>query len=67
VTLDAGHLLTVDGQTYLVAPRGTTQRVKNIRVAGGGELRVGRRTASAKAEQKTARDLARARTQVPAS
>jgi len=37
------NLLTVDGQTYLVAPRGTTQWVKNIRVAGGGELRVGRR------------------------
>ena len=37
------NLLTVDGQTYLVAPRGTTQWVKNIRVAGGGELCVGRR------------------------
>jgi deazaflavin-dependent oxidoreductase (nitroreductase family) len=37
------NLLTVDGQTYLLAPRGTTQWVKNIRVAGGGELRVGRR------------------------
>jgi len=37
------NLLTVGGQTYLVAPRGTTQWVRNIRVAGGGELRVGRR------------------------
>jgi len=37
------NLLTVDGQRYLVAPRGTTQWVRNIRVAGGGELRVGRR------------------------
>jgi len=37
------NLLTLDGQTYLVAPRGTTQWVRNIRVAGGGELRVGRR------------------------
>ena len=35
------NLLTVGGQTYLVAPRGTTQWVRNIRVAGGGELRVG--------------------------
>jgi deazaflavin-dependent oxidoreductase (nitroreductase family) len=37
------NLLTVDGQKYLVAPRGITQWVRNIRVAGGGELRVGRR------------------------
>jgi deazaflavin-dependent oxidoreductase (nitroreductase family) len=37
------NLLTVGGQTYLVAPRGTTQWVRNIRVVGGGELRVGRR------------------------
>jgi deazaflavin-dependent oxidoreductase (nitroreductase family) len=38
------NLLTVDGQRYLVAPRGQTQWVRNIRVAGTGELRVGRRT-----------------------
>lgn len=37
------NLLTVDGQRYLVAPRGHTQWVRNIRVAGGGELRLGRR------------------------
>ena len=37
------NLLTVAGGTYLVAPRGTTQWVRNIRAAGGGELRVGRR------------------------
>ena len=37
------NLLTVGDQTYLVAPRGTTQWVRNIRAAGGGELRVGRR------------------------
>ena len=36
------NLLTVDGVQYLVAPRGTTQWVRNLRVAGGGELRVGR-------------------------
>jgi deazaflavin-dependent oxidoreductase (nitroreductase family) len=35
--------LTQDGQRYLVAPRGHTQWVRNMRVAGGGELRVGRR------------------------
>ncbi len=37
------NLLTVDGQRYIVAPRGQTQWVRNIRVAGGGELRLGRR------------------------
>jgi deazaflavin-dependent oxidoreductase (nitroreductase family) len=37
------NLLTLDGDTYLVAPRGQTQWVRNLRVAGGGELRVGRR------------------------
>jgi deazaflavin-dependent oxidoreductase (nitroreductase family) len=37
------NLLTVDGVRYLVAPRGNTQWVRNLRVAGGGELRVGRR------------------------
>lgn len=37
------NLLTVDGTTYLVAPRGHTQWVRNLRAAGDGELRVGRR------------------------
>jgi len=37
------NLLTVDGERYLVAPRGATQWVRNLRAAGGGELRVGRR------------------------
>lgn len=32
-----------DGARYLVAPRGQTHWVRNIRVAGGGELRLGRR------------------------
>lgn len=35
--------LTIDGQTYLVAPRGVTEWVRNIRVAGGGELQLGRK------------------------
>jgi deazaflavin-dependent oxidoreductase (nitroreductase family) len=35
--------LTYEGNMYLVAPRGHTQWVKNMRVAGGGELHVGRR------------------------
>jgi hypothetical protein len=38
------NLLTVDGVDHLVAPRGVTQWVRNLRVAGTGELRVGRRT-----------------------
>ena len=40
------NLLELDGQRYLVAPRGNTQWVRNLRAAGGGELRVGRRTES---------------------
>jgi deazaflavin-dependent oxidoreductase (nitroreductase family) len=35
--------LTVDGTRYLVAPRGNTQWVRNLRAAGEGELRIGRR------------------------
>jgi deazaflavin-dependent oxidoreductase (nitroreductase family) len=37
------NLLMHEGSRYLVAPRGETQWVRNVRVAGGGELRVGRR------------------------
>jgi deazaflavin-dependent oxidoreductase (nitroreductase family) len=37
------NLLRFDGADYLVAPRGQTQWVRNIRVAGGGRLRLGRR------------------------
>ena len=37
------NLLTLDDTQYLVAPRGQTQWVRNLRVAGEGELRVGRR------------------------
>jgi len=36
--------LTLDGTRYLVAPRGNTQWVRNLRAVGTGELRVGRRT-----------------------
>jgi deazaflavin-dependent oxidoreductase (nitroreductase family) len=35
------NLLNHEGQRYLVAPRGDTQWSRNIRVAGGGELRLG--------------------------
>lgn len=37
------NLLTYEGERYLVAPRGETQWVRNLRVAGEGELRLGRR------------------------
>ena len=35
------NLLVLDGQRYLVAPRGQTQWVRNLRVAGTGELMLG--------------------------
>ena len=35
--------LEIDGRTYLVAPRGHTQWVRNLRAAGEGRLRIGRR------------------------
>jgi deazaflavin-dependent oxidoreductase (nitroreductase family) len=47
------NVLTHDGRRYLVAPRGQTQWVRNLRAAGGGELRVGRRL-----EKFTATELA---------
>jgi hypothetical protein len=40
------NLLTVDGTQYLVAPRGETQWVRNIRVSGKGVLLLGRRRQS---------------------
>ena len=33
------NVLEVDGHRYLVAPRGETEWVRNLRAAGGGELR----------------------------
>ena len=44
--------LPLDGAEYLVAPRGHTQWVRNLRVAGSGRLRKGRRV-----EQFTAVEL----------
>jgi len=46
------NLLEVDGERYLVAPRGNTQWVRNLRAAGEAQLRVGRRV-----EQVTAVEL----------
>jgi deazaflavin-dependent oxidoreductase (nitroreductase family) len=45
------NLLEVDGDRYLVAPRGNTQWVRNMRVSGGGRLRLGRKTEDFKATE----------------
>ncbi|HTZ44313.1 MAG TPA: nitroreductase/quinone reductase family protein [Jatrophihabitans sp.] len=45
------NLLTVGGTSYLVAPRGVTQWVRNLRAAGAGELRIGRRVQAFTAEE----------------
>ena len=37
------NLMNFEGQQYLVSPRGHSQWVRNLRAAGGGELRVGRK------------------------
>jgi deazaflavin-dependent oxidoreductase (nitroreductase family) len=37
------NLLVHEGDRYLVAPRGTTQWVRNMRVGGGGRLVLGNR------------------------
>jgi len=37
------NLLTHEGNRYLVAPRGHTQWVKNLRASGNGRLALGRR------------------------
>ena len=47
------NLLVLDGESYLVAPRGHTEWVRNLRVAGEGELRLGK-----KVERFTAVELA---------
>jgi deazaflavin-dependent oxidoreductase (nitroreductase family) len=38
------NLLTYEGDRYLVAPRGHTQWVRNLRASGRGRLVVGRRS-----------------------
>src|SRR5262247_499782 len=45
------NLLEFDGRRYLVAPRGETQWVRNIRAAGGGELRVGKKVEAFRARE----------------
>ncbi|MDD7939012.1 nitroreductase/quinone reductase family protein [Actinomycetospora lutea] len=43
--------LTLEGRRYLVAARGHTQWVRNLRVAGEAELTVGRRTETVRATE----------------
>jgi deazaflavin-dependent oxidoreductase (nitroreductase family) len=40
------NLLSFDGERYLVAPRGETQWVRNLRASGRGRLLLGRRSES---------------------
>ena len=50
------NLLTFDGARYLVAPRGNTQWVKNLRANPEGRLLVGRRAESFRAVEVPDRD-----------
>ena len=43
-TTPVNPLRLADGTRYLVAPRGNTQWVRNLRAVGTGELRIGRKT-----------------------
>ena len=45
------NLLSVEGTRYLVAPRGHTQWVRNLRALGEGRLLLGRRTEAFLAEE----------------
>ena len=45
------NLLELDGRRYLVSPRGEGQWVRNLRVAGSGELRVGNKVESFRARE----------------
>ncbi|MGH9072233.1 MAG: nitroreductase family deazaflavin-dependent oxidoreductase [Acidimicrobiales bacterium] len=45
------NLLVHDGRRYLVSPRGETQWARNLRVAGTGQLRLGRRVESFRARE----------------
>ncbi len=48
------NLLALDGRRYLVAPRGETQWVRNLRAAGEGRLLLGRRGEAFSAVELTA-------------
>jgi deazaflavin-dependent oxidoreductase (nitroreductase family) len=50
------NLLELDGHRYLVSPRGEGQWVRNLRVAGTGELRVGKKVETFRSQELTADD-----------
>jgi deazaflavin-dependent oxidoreductase (nitroreductase family) len=45
------NLLEYEGKRYLVAPRGEAQWVRNLRVAGTGQLRVGKKVEDFRARE----------------
>ncbi len=45
------NLLDYEGNRYLVAPRGEAQWVRNLRVAGAGQLRVGKKVEDFRARE----------------
>lgn len=45
------NVLSHGGARYLIAPRGETEWVRNLRVAGGGELRLGARAEAFRARE----------------
>jgi deazaflavin-dependent oxidoreductase (nitroreductase family) len=47
------NLLKLDGERYLVAPRGDTQWARNLRASGEGRLLIGRRAESFAASEVT--------------
>lgn len=47
------NLLTLDGERYLVSPRGHSQWVRNMRASGGGRLLIGPRSESFSAVELT--------------
>ncbi len=52
------NLLTVEGERYLVAPRGHTQWVRNLRASGHGRLLLGRRSETFTADELDDQDKA---------
>lgn len=50
------NVLVVDGRRYLVAARGATQWVRNVRAAGGCSLRLGRRVEDVRLRELDDRD-----------
>lgn len=45
------NVLIHEGARYLIAPRGETEWVRNLRAAGGGELRLGARAEAFRANE----------------